>query len=119
MSKKVGEVNLDDLKVSIIELLYQVKSQSKLGRIQAQLYTLNDILNKYDKKWENLIDNITLAITKGTKRYYTSIVNDIFDKVDKYTEDEKKMVKTVLQNVIQIANEGLWEEIIKIINITK
>lgn len=119
MSKRVNGVNLDELKNSVIELLYQVKSQNKLERIQTELHTINDILNKYDKKWENLIDDITLAITKNSKRYYTSIVNDIFDKMDRYTDDEKEKIETALKSIIQIANEGLWDEIKKVINIGK
>ena len=119
MSKKDTSVNLKDLKNSVIELIYQVKSQDKLNRIQTQLHTINDILNKYDKKWENLVDNLSLVITKGSKRYYTSIIDDIFDNIDKQTEEEKQRIKTVLQAVIQIANEGLWDEIKKIINIVK
>ena len=119
MSKKVNGVNLDDLKTSVIELLYQVRSQNKLDRIQSELHSINDILNKYDKKWENLIDNISLAITKNSKRYYTSIIDDIFDKIDRYTDDEKKKIEATLQSIIQIANEGLWDEIKKVINIGK
>ena len=119
MPKKDTGVNLKDLKNSVIELLYQVKAQDKLDRIQTQLHTINDILNKYDKKWENLVDNLSLVLTKGSKRYYTSIVDDIFDNINKYTEEEKQRIETVLQTVIQIANEGLWDEIKKIINIGK
>lgn len=119
MSKKINGVNLDDLKTSVIELLYQVKSQNKLDRIQTELHSINDILNKYDKKWENLIDNISLAITKNSKRYYTSIIDDIFDKIDQYTDDEKKKIEKTLQSIIQIANEGLWDEIKKVISIGK
>lgn len=119
MSKKINGVNLDDLKTSVIELIYQVKSQNKLDRIQTELHSINDILNKYDKKWENLIDNISLAITKNSKRYYTSIIDDIFDKIDQYTDDEKKKIEKILQSIIQIANEGLWDEIKKVISIGK
>lgn len=119
MNKKVNGVILDDLKASVIELLYQVKSQNKLNRIQTELHSLNDILNKYDRKWENLVDNISLVITKGSKRYYTLIIDDIFDKMDRYTDDEKRRIETVLQSIIQIANEGLWDEIKKVINIGK
>lgn len=119
MSKKINGVNLDDLKTSVIELLYQVKSQNKLDRIQTELHSINDILNKYDKKWENLVDNISLAITKNSKRYYTSIIDDIFDKIDQYTDGEKKKIEKTLQSIIQIANEGLWDEIKKVISIGK
>ena len=119
MSKKLNGVNLEELKTSVIELLYQVKSQNKLERIQTELHSINDILNKYDKKWENLIDNISLVITKSSKRYYTSIIDDIFDKMDRYTDDEKKKIETTLKSIIQIANEGLWDEIKKVINIGK
>ena len=119
MPKKDTGVNLKDLKNSVIELLYQVKTQDKLDRIQTQLHTINDILNKYDKKWENLVDDLSLVLTKGSKRYYTSIIDDIFDNINKYTEEEKQRIETVLQTVIQIANEGLWDEIKKIINIGK
>ena len=119
MPQKDTGVNLKDLKNSVIELLYQVKAQDKLDRILTQLHTINDILNKYDKKWENLVDNLSLVLTKGSKRYYTSIIDDIFDNINKYTEEEKQRIETVLQTVIQIANEGLWDEIKKIINIGK
>lgn len=119
MSKTINGVNLEELKNSVIELLYQVKSQDKLNRITTELHTINDILNKYDTKWENLIDDISLALSKGSKRYYTKIVNDIFDKIERYTDEEKGRIESTLQNVIGIANEGLWDEIKKVINIGK
>ena len=103
MSKKDTSVNLKDLKNSVIELIYQVKSQDKLDRIQTQLHTINDILNKYDKKWENLVDNLSLVITKGSKRYYTSIIDDIFDNIDKYTEEERNQL---LREIVGYANRG-------------
>jgi hypothetical protein len=52
MSKKINGVNLDDLKTSVIELLYQVKSQDKSDRIQTELHAIFLLQNLTEVKNE-------------------------------------------------------------------
>ena len=119
MSKKVNGIDLGALKNIIIEKLYQVQSESKLKRIKDQLEILDGIMDKYDTRWENLMDDFSLFLHKGSKKYYTILINDIFDRIDEYTDSECETIATVLQDVVKIAEEEILEEIRKIFNIGK
>lgn len=96
-------------------LISTVDDKKKQEQISEKLAALNNTLEHYDTKWENLVDAFTLFFVKNKKSRMTKIFNDVVDKYDKYSSTEKETIKNTLNEIVKICNENFWDKILRIL----
>lgn len=90
-----------ELKIEFYALIEKV-SKSKDSELCADLKKMNKYLEKYDNRLVNLGQNFIRVISTNIKEKMKKYVNDIIDRFDKYSIDDKKKVREFL---IEITNK--------------
>lgn len=100
-----------------------VKNNSDLKCIYDELKKVNDLLDMYDNKFDNLWDFVSETFKPKTKDKIKNCLNDIFDNYDKknkdgtfkYSEEDRTLIKGLINKINDICDKDFWERFKKVL----
>ena len=107
-------------KEEILKLLYNkidsINDTNTLKRIAKKVKTINDLLDIYDTKFENLLSTVIQFFTPKEKSRIKKMLEDIFDKYDKrdkqgqllYSETYRKEIQNLIEEINKECDKDFW-----------
>ncbi len=107
-------------KEEILKLLYNkidsINDTNTLKRIAEKVKTINDLLDIYDTKFENLLSTVIQFFTPKEKSRIKKMLEDIFDKYDKrdkqgqllYSETYRKEIQNLIEEINKECDKDFW-----------
>jgi G3E family GTPase len=107
-------------KEEILKLLYNkidsINDTNTLKRIAEKVKKINDLLDIYDTKFENLLSTVIQFFTPKEKSRIKKMLEDIFDKYDKrdkqgqllYSETYRKEIQNLIEEINKECDKDFW-----------